>query len=70
MHPDKLFGFKGTITLVVLGIALVVLPLLLPPLPPPPMILMVVPVLIMSLLVRLALSRSPYPEVTNAPISY
>ncbi|KAI9082069.1 hypothetical protein K1719_035994 [Acacia pycnantha] len=53
MQKGKLFGLKGTLTLVVLGVALVVLPLLLPPLPPPPMILMVVPLLMMSLLISL-----------------
>ncbi|KAG4912900.1 hypothetical protein AAZX31_19G117600 [Glycine max] len=59
----RFFGFKSTMFMVVLTIALLVLPLMLPPLPPPPMIFMLVPLVIMLLLVMLALSSKHGPDV-------
>ncbi|KAK7336465.1 hypothetical protein VNO77_17007 [Canavalia gladiata] len=58
----RIFEFKSIMFMVVLTIAHLVLPLVLPPLPPPPMILMLVPVVIMLLLVMLALSSKHGPE--------
>lgn len=61
----RLFGVRSIMFMVVLTIAILVLPLILPPLPPPPMILMLVPAVIMLLLVMLAVSSKHCPEVIH-----
>ncbi|ESW34094.1 hypothetical protein PHAVU_001G124000 [Phaseolus vulgaris] len=61
----RLFGVRSIMFMVVLTIAILVLPLILPPLPPPPMILMLVPAVIMLLLVMLAVSSKHGPEVIH-----
>lgn len=58
----EFFGVKSMVLMVVLSIALLGLPLVLPPLPPPPTILMFLPILIMSLLVMEALSLKDSPH--------
>ena len=58
----KFFGFYSVLLMVMFSVAVLVLPLVLPALPPPPVILMLIPVLIMSLLVMLALSSSYVPQ--------
>ncbi|KAE9619747.1 hypothetical protein Lalb_Chr02g0156561 [Lupinus albus] len=59
----EVFGFKSMVFMVVLSIALLVLPLVLPQLPPPPMILMFVPVLVMFFLVMLVFSHKSCPDM-------
>lgn len=66
----RYFIVKSVIVMVAVTLFLLVLPLVLPPLPPPPLMLLLVPVMIFSLLIFLALSQPPLPNIAILCVWY